>query len=476
MLANTYVTAELNAGLDRLRPFRHSRLRILAPIALLLLAFYLAWLTQLVWQSSTLLVFAFGVAAASTLFGLTAGLITALLSTLVVDFFFLPPILSLNLDRSSFWIAVQYCFVALIVHVGARYASASIRRKAKIGVLGQLDGVVDGEAYGWALDADHPQTPVRVLIYVDHHPVAETAAVYYRPDVAELMHCSGRYGFYVDVSKYCANDTEALVEARFSLVQPLTNSPVKAVIPGRRVASASPTVLFMHLPRSAGTAFREAITSNYKQAEIAYIYPDPPGFPISNLALLPIQQRSSVRLVIGHFQYGVHDLIRQETTYAAVVRHPVSRVISQHFYLVHHDSASIRVGDRQLNLEEALEGKVSVDLDNAMVRYFAGIDESAVPPGALQRDAYELAVHHIQKRFAFIAHQECAEESYAEMCRRFDWSAGTKMARVNLATDADKLVQKHYQCVEHYNKWDCLLYDEIVRLFPPQKFYSASAC
>ena len=221
------------------------------------------------------------------LYGLIAGFTAVLFSTVAVDFFYIPPIFSLNMDRSTLWIGFQYTVLTVLVHAIARYASVRVRKKAKLGIFGQLDGVIDGEAYGWALDADNPSLPLGVMLYINHQPVAEAAAVYYRPDIASRMNCSGRNGFYVDLSRYSPTDTEAVVEARFSNPATLANGRIHAHIPAHKDRQ-SPTVLFMHIPKTAGTAFREAIVVNYKQAEIAYVYPDPPGFQFPTYAIFPI--------------------------------------------------------------------------------------------------------------------------------------------------------------------------------------------
>ncbi len=458
---------ELNAVLDQLRPLRNSKVRAAVPFLLVPVALFLAWINEMLFHSSALLIFASAVAISTMIFGIAVGLSTAAVSAIAVDFFYLPPVLALNFDRTTLRISVEYALVSVIVHAVTRHVSARIRRQAKLGAFGQLDGVVDGEVYGWALDADNPNTPANVLIYVDERPVAETAAVYYRPDVANSIDCSGRHGFYVDVSEYCPPEAEVVVEARFSPARRLANSPVRARIPARASQAHSAAVLFMHIPRTAGTAFREAVTANYKQAEIAYIYPDPPGFLVGDLQFLPPQQRRSIRLVVGHFRYGMHASLPQDSAYVSVVRHPISRVVSQYLYLVHTGSELVKEKERQLSLEEMLERRISVDLDNALVRYFGGIDDTLMPPGTIDREAYERAVHHLRTRFAFVGHQETAQDSYKAMCQHFGWTARLTLENVNLVTNAVKHMDDRLsKIIEHYNAWDCLFYQELLSVFP----------
>src|SRR5205814_3759067 len=94
-----------------------------------------------------------------------------------------------------------------------------------------------------------------------------------------------------------------------------------------------PTVLFMHIPKTAGSAFRRAISANYRESEIAYVYPTRPGFLVSDLRELPLEQRRAFRLVVGHFQFGVHEALPQDAQYITIVREPSTRVLSQYAYL-----------------------------------------------------------------------------------------------------------------------------------------------
>ena len=182
----------------------------------------------------------------------------------------------------------------------------------------------------------------------------------------------------------------------------------------------------------------------------------------------PPQQLSWFRLVIGHFRYGLHRWLPGQTTYVTIVRHPLQRVISHYLYLSQTNPTVLTAGKRRLDLVEALELRVTVDLDNAMVRYFGGIDDHEVPPGTVGYEAYHRALHNLRTAFSFVAHQECADESYAAMRERFDWKATAKLDLVNQnAAALDPFEQNRIrQAVEYHSHWDYLLYQEILHLFP----------
>ena len=323
-------------------------------------------------------------------------------------------------------------------------------------LLGRLDGVLDGEAYGWAVDI-RQSAPPKLTIYVDGDRAADLLPVQYRPDV-------GAHAFYFDLHQY-GTKSESRIEARFPDGRLVANSPITARIPVRSSEPDARAVLFMHIAKTAGTAFREAIAENYRQSEIAYLYPDPPGLLVENLGVLPIEQRRGFRVVIGHFQYGAHAALPQAWTYVTIVREPVARVISHYRYDWEPpgDGGAKRGA---AGLIEAMERRASVNLDNLMVRCFAGVDEREFPPGSIDKGVYDLAVHHLKTAFSFVGHQERSNEAYSALQQQFHWKPNllpdVNRNRASAAGD----YQDARSAIEQYNQWDCRLYAEICRIFP----------
>jgi hypothetical protein len=222
----------------------------------------------------------------------------------------------------------------------------------------------------------------------------------------------------------------------------------------------------MHIAKTAGTAFREAIAENYRQSEMAYLYPDPPGLLTYKLDLLPLEQRRGFRLVIGHFQYGMHDLFPQECTYVTIVREPVARIIS-HFRFILEKQEAPGFTDSAGSLIELLERHATVNLDNLMTRCFSGVDEKDVPPGKIGGDVYSLAVENLKFHFSFVGHQERAGQAYTALQQRFNWKPRTTLDQINRSRlPAGQDYEPARKAIEHFNRWDCRLYAEICRLFP----------
>jgi hypothetical protein len=423
---------------------------------------------EIVFGSSPLLLLAVAIVTASKFTGIGGGFFSVILSTLAADFFFIPPIFAFNFDQTTWTLGAKYgaiAFLSYLIFRRTRRSEVQIGT-GLLGASGQLDGVSDGEIFGWAVNPKNPDEPAKITAYINGRPAAEVMAVYYRPDIAERFKCSGRNGFYLDLSRSDV-ETDAMIDVRLQNGRYLERVPVHAHLP-RRPRSRTPTLLFMHIPKTAGTALRETILKNYKQSEVAYIYPDPPGFPVRNLRDLPLAQRAQFRFVVGHFQYGIHEEIPNEYWYFTIVRDPLRRVWSHYQYLVEYNDPLTTANGKVKSLEEVLESRVTVNLDNLMVRCFAGVDEKEFPPGSINTEVYDLARRHAEEPSLYVGQQERIGEAYLFLQRKFGWSWTVPPEMMNSGSYSSKEQTGDLDAalIERFNSWDCKLYEHVRKLFP----------
>jgi hypothetical protein len=461
--------------IERFPRLRSGQVRYMLPVCFVAVSAIALFYSEHVLHAPYLVSFMVAVGV-SALFGLIPGLIAMTLATLASDFFFIPPVMKLNLGRLTLLAAANYGLAMIAARVGVRVLGSKGRgqkiklafvmasndlinnKKADPGtkrLLGRLDGDFGGEIYGWAYDANEPSKAPKITVYVEDRPVGEVLPVWHREDIGP--HC-----FYFDLLQ-CCPPGPAQVEAKFPNGVRLPNSPLRVEIPARSGDAISDAVLFMHIPKTAGTAFREAIVGNYRTSQIAYLYPDPPGFLFCEFGSLPLEQRARFRLVLGHYHYGVHRFLPQKSSYISIVRDPVRRVISHFRYLVEPEKGPGSASPSLL--AELLERGTTVNLDNLMVRCFSGVVKADVPPGRVNRDVYDLAVHNLRSSFKFVGYQERSDEAYAALKARFGWNHRAALGVVNRGGSDDGSFDSVRKAIEHFNRWDCELYAEIRRLF-----------
>src|SRR5215469_1829692 len=94
-----------------------------------------------------------------------------------------------------------------------------------------------------------------------------------------------------------------------------------------QVDRAAEAVIFLHLPKAAGSTLNRLIEWEYPLFEMYSI--DPVFFEWSwgHLQHLSKERLRRTRMFKGHMLFGLHAILPQPATYITVLREPVDRVI-----------------------------------------------------------------------------------------------------------------------------------------------------
>ncbi|AZO93205.1 sulfotransferase family 2 domain-containing protein [Halocella sp. SP3-1] len=97
--------------------------------------------------------------------------------------------------------------------------------------------------------------------------------------------------------------------------------------------ATSKVIIFMHIPKTAGTTLRGIIEQEY--SEIAYGYG---GFKeeYNNLSRYMGNRASGLQCIIGHIPFGIHSYYNRPFHYITFIREPVDRVISLYYYRLYN--------------------------------------------------------------------------------------------------------------------------------------------
>ena len=108
-------------------------------------------------------------------------------------------------------------------------------------------------------------------------------------------------------------------------------------------------LVFMHIPKTAGTTLYPSLQWNYPPHQTLHI--DIPKNEMYRMEGVPLEYRSSLRLLHGHFAFGIHKYIPRSCRYVTVLREPVARVVSAYKHVLkrtgheHHEQV-VREQDR----------------------------------------------------------------------------------------------------------------------------------
>ncbi len=241
------------------------------------------------------------------------------------------------------------------------------------------------------------------------------------------------------------------------------------------------TLIFLHVPKTAGTTLNRIIDSQYNPLRV---YSIPGGHRVRSIERfkrLPDARRSKLLVLKGHMGFGLHRFFGQPTTYLTMLREPVDQVVSSYYYALsnrfHPLHNAVRSG--RITLERFLD--LAPWGNNLQSKLIGGIPMAEVnPPAALAaarrgeivtpehfagrhcaEDILRTAKENLERHFSVVGLTERFEESLALMMLEYGWRAPTyqnfrrsSKRPADLAIDAASRAR-----IERYNAFDMELYE-----------------
>ena len=180
------------------------------------------------------------------------------------------------------------------------------------------------------------------------------------------------------------------------------------------------TLVFIHIPKTAGMSLRETLLANRAPHPSHRIL-----HPIDDyraLAAMPAEYRRALGLIEGHQYFGAHELVEQPCHYLTMLRDPLERILSYYSFVrswePHHLHRTIN--DGALTLLDCLRGKLTVELDNFQVRSLTSLRRIHIPFGGVTRSMLDEAKAHLDT-FAAVGLTDRFAESVDHFCSVFGW-------------------------------------------------------
>lgn len=219
-------------------------------------------------------------------------------------------------------------------------------------------------------------------------------------------------------------------------------------------------LVFLHLPKTAGTTFNLILRRQFAASRIVLLRAEEMAENIAALRAMPEAERHRIQLLRGHQLFGLHELLAPGARYLTILRHPVSRLVSHYNYVVatEHPMFIDAIRGGEMSLHDYVTSTVSGELENGQTRWIAGIDDDRTLGAA------DLAVaqRHIEEHFAWVGVTEHFDESMVDLAITMRWPKVHYRRRNVASSPRDPIPTRTVDAILERNALDLTLHTEAV--------------
>lgn len=242
---------------------------------------------------------------------------------------------------------------------------------------------------------------------------------------------------------------------------------------GKNIAE-EPVVIFVHIPKTAGTTLRHIIQYQFQPNNIFEFYrlKRKPHKGIDEFNSLPEAQKKAIKFISGHRGFGLHEFLlppHTPYTYITILREPVERVLSYYYFLQARKSNIVQ--------DKTLEDFVRMQrTKNSMTNYLSGVVlkrqlvNSSIDSDSVycSNEMLELAKKNLKEHFKVVGLLERFDETCLLLKKALGWNIPLCYVKTNvskkrsLATDIPKTTLR---LIEENNELDLQLYEYAKEVF-----------
>jgi hypothetical protein len=140
------------------------------------------------------------------------------------------------------------------------------------------------------------------------------------------------------------------------------------------------SLIFLHIPKAAGTSLHRIIGRQYPQPSIFSIDGADVYGSIEEFKGLSESQRARIACLKGHMPFGLHRYLPQPCAYITFLRDPIDRIVSHYYFVLRTPSHYLyeQVTSQRMTLDDYVRSGISGELSNGQTKLLAGDEEN--PP------------------------------------------------------------------------------------------------
>ena len=224
------------------------------------------------------------------------------------------------------------------------------------------------------------------------------------------------------------------------------------MLPARSREGRDGILVFLHIPKTAGSTLVSFLEREYGPGAVLDLYDSTFG---DEVAALTPEEIGRIRVVAGHFYFGVHERLPGPCHYLTFLRDPVERVVSHYRFVQRQPEHYLHEAASTLSLPEYVRSCGTAEPNNDQTRLLAG-RKLASGDGGSSRAMLPLAKRNLD-RHAVIGLTEAFDASLLLMRRVFDWSRPFYVSR-NIGDRRELVDPDTRELILSHNELDAELY------------------
>lgn len=226
-------------------------------------------------------------------------------------------------------------------------------------------------------------------------------------------------------------------------------------------------LIFIHIPKTAGSTLRPIMDRHYPRPVIYKL--DFLPRDLDAFLRLPEQPRSRIRVLQGHFPFGLHRHLSVPADYLTILRDPVNRIISMYYWIHGNEEHVLNTLVRSMSLRDFADSGFEITA-NHQTTLISGL------PANSDTRALEVAKKNLQGEITAFGLNERFDESLLLFKQRLGWKhvfysrrnvTRSRPRRSEVPASILEVIEKHNSLDLELYEFARQTFDETIRALGP---------